>query len=246
MNKRFVLAQLAKIANELDRNNLFSEANDVTDVMRNVEKKPFNPRADPFGEMTNDSSSSSTYYEELEKKLGRKPGVVCDMYGCWLIDENNKLRGFDGSGHYFDSEEFGRKRDEYSVPKPPKRPPYSWPESIKIPKPQSSPIDLGPFLPDLDIESYPEQNPSAEEGSGSPSTNAVVEQSLDEDVIVRYPGPTGKRHVIEWNVKTPAWPGQEITVDWENNRLLKILKTDEFQKRQNLEMMKMKPSKIKN
>ena len=39
MNKRFVLAQLAKIANELDRNNLFSEANDVTDVMKNVGKK---------------------------------------------------------------------------------------------------------------------------------------------------------------------------------------------------------------
>ena len=201
MNKRFVLAQLAKIANELDRNNLFSEANDVTDVMKNVGKKKGNSFFDQPGVM---GGPRFPHVDEVMEQYSNSNILP----GEW--DHGQRTR------------------------------------PTTFPKPQSSPIDLGPFLPDEDIESYPEQNPSAEEGSGSPSTNAVVEQSLDEDVIVRYPGPTGKRHVIEWNVKTPAWPGQEIEVDWENNRLLKILKTDEFQKRQNVEMMKMKPFKIKN
>ena len=189
MNKRFVLAQLAKIANELDRNNLFSEANDVTDVMKNVEKKKSNRFFDQPGVM---GGPRFPHVDEMMEQYS-----------------NSNIR------------------------------PGEWDsEPTTFPKPQLPPLDLGPFLPDEDIESSPEQNPSVDEEMGSPSNNAVVEQSLDEDVIVRYPGPTGKRHVIEWNVKTPAWPGQEITVDWENNRLLKILKTDEFQKRQNVERMK--------
>ena len=243
MNKRFVLAQLAKIANELDRNNLFSEANDVTDVMKNVEKKPFNPRADPFGEKPEymggpfgekpEPDPVRAYFDYIKEQMKGKPHIIRDMWGVWTIGEDGVWRDRNGRP----KAEIMRERgfnypDDAHVPEPPE---YSYPT---FPKPQLPPLDLGPFLPDEDIESSPEQNPSVDEEMGSPSNNAVVEQSLDEDVIVRYPGPTGKRHVIEWNVKTPAWPGQEITVDWENNRLLKILKTDEFQKRQNVEIMK--------
>lgn len=198
MNKRFVLAQLEKIANELDRNNLFLEANDVTDVMKNLEKKKSNRFFDQPGVM---GGPRFPHEDEMMEQYS----ISNTLPGEW--DWRDKLQ-------------------------------TTFPERTTFPKPQSPPIDLGPFLPDEDIESSPEQNPSVDEEMGSPSTNAVVEQSLDEDVIVRYPGPTGKRHIIEWNLKTPAWPGQEITVDWENNRLLKILKTDEFQKRQNVEMMK--------
>lgn len=194
MNKRFVLAQLAKIANELDRNNLFSEANDVTDVMKNVEKKKSNGFFDQPGVM---GGPRFPHVDEMMEQYSNR----------------NILPG-----------EWGPERNGRT----------NFPPSTK-PKP---PLDLGPFLPDEDIESSPEQNPSVDEEMGSPSTNAVVERSLDEDVIVRYPGPTGKRHIIEWNVKTPAWPGQEIVVDWETNRLKRILDTDEYQKRQNVEMMK--------
>ena len=193
MNKRFVLAQLAKIANELDRNNLFSEANDVTDVMKNVEKK-----------------KSNRFFDQ--------PGV---MGGPRFPHVDEMMEEYSNSNILPGEWDHGQR-----------------PRPTTFPKPQLPPIDLGPFLPDEDIESSPEQNPSVDEEMGSPSNNAVVEQSLDEDVIVRYPGPTGKRHIIMWNVKTPAWPGQEITVDWENNRLLKILDTDEYQKRQNVEIMK--------
>jgi len=211
MNKRFVLAQLAKIANELDRNNLFSEANDVTDVMKNVEKKPFNPRADPFGEKPEaeerpypilDMPRADPFGEKPEAE--ERPYPILDMYGVWYDDKDGRLRDYAGypNGRLHPHEEMrGGER---------------------MPKPTPNNEEMG--------------GPSEE--MGSPSNNAVVEQSLDEDVIVRYPGPTGKRHIIVWNVKTPAWPGQEITVDWENNRLLKILDTDEYQKRQNVEIMK--------
>ena len=238
MNKRFVLAQLAKIANELDRNNLFSEANDVTDVMKNVGKKPFNPRADPFGEKPEymggpfgekpEPDPVRAYWDYLKEQMKGKPVEISDLWGVWIVGEDGVWR----------EPKSGRPRAEIMRERG-----FNWPDEEGIdvpggPKPQLPPLDLGPFLPDEDIESSPEQNPSVDEEMGSPSNNAVVEQSLDEDVIVRYPGPTGKRHVIEWNVKTPAWPGQEITVDWENNRLLKILDTDEYQKRQNVEIMK--------
>ena len=194
MNKRFVLAQLAKIANELDRNNLFSEANDVTDVMKNVGKKPFNPRADPFGE---------------KPEAEERPYPILDMYGVWYEGKDGRLRSYSGypNGRLHPHEEM-----EYE----------EMGGAERMPKPTPNNEEMG--------------GPSEE--MGGPSNNAVVEQSLDEDVIVRYPGPTGKRHIIMWNVKTPAWPGQEITVDWENNRLLKILDTDEYQKRQNVEIMK--------
>jgi hypothetical protein len=183
MNKRIILAELAKIANELDKNNLFSEANDVTKVMNDVGKK----------------KGGGGFFDQ--------PGVMGGPRFPHVDEVMDMMAG--------------------------NRPTF-YPESTK-PKP---PLDLGPFLPDEDIESSPEQNPSVDEEMGSPSMNAVVERSLDEDVIVRYPGPTGKRHIIEWNVKTPAWPGQEIVVDWETNRLKRILDTDEYQKRQNVEMMK--------
>jgi hypothetical protein len=194
MNKRIILAELAKIANELDKNNLFSEANDVTKVMNDVGKK----------------KGGGGFFDQPGVMGGPRFPHVDEMMEQY--SNRNILPG------EWDSE--------------PRR--TNFPQSTK-PKP---PLDLGPFLPDEDIESSPEQNPSVDEEMGSPSPNAGVERSLDEDVIVRYPGPTGKRHIIMWNVKTPAWPGQEITVDWENNRLLKILKTDEFQKRQNVEIMK--------
>lgn len=218
MNKRFVLAQLAKIANELDRNNLFSEANDVTDVMKNVEKKPFNPRADPFDE---------------KPEAEERPYPILDMYGVWYSGKDGRLRDYAGYPK-------GRLHPKYEETEYEE---MGGPE--RMPKP--TPGDRTPFpypyptFPDRTTVPEPPDNeemggPSEE--MGSPSNNAVVEQSLDEDVIVRYPGPTGKRHIIMWNVKTPAWPGQEITVDWENNRLLKILDTDEYQKRQNVEIMK--------
>lgn len=224
MNKRIILAQLAKIANELDRNNLFSEANDVTDVMKNVEKKPFNPRADPFGEKP-ESDPTRAYLDYLKEQMKGKPHMITDMWGVWTIGEDGVWRDSNGRP----KAEIMRERG------------FNYPDNIDVPRrpePTLPPLDLGPFLPDEDIESSPEQNPSVDEEMGSPSTNAVVERSLDEDVIVRYPGPTGKRHIIEWNVKTPAWPGQEIVVDWETNRLKRILDTDEYQKRQNVEMMK--------
>ena len=194
MNKRIILAELAKIANELDKNNLFSEANDVTKVMNDVgKKKGGGGFFDQPGVM---GGPRFPHVDEMMEQYSNR-NILPGEWGPWNM-------------------------------------PTNFPQSTK-PKP---PLDLGPFLPDEDIESSPEQNPSVDEEMGSSSMNAVVERSLDEDVIVRYPGPTGKRHIIEWNVKTPAWPGQEVVVDWENNRLLKILKTDEFQKRQNLEMMK--------
>ena len=216
MNKRFVLAQLAKIANELDRNNLFSEANDVTDVMKNVGKKPFNPRADPFGEKPEaeerpypilDMPRADPFGEKPEAE--ERPYPILDMYGVWYEGKDGRLRSYSGypNGRLHPHEEM-----EYE----------EMGGAERMPKPTPNNEEMG--------------GPSEE--MGSPSNNAVVEQSLDEDVIVRYPGPTGKRHIIMWNVKTPAWPGQEITVDWENNRLLKILDTDEYQKRQNVEIMK--------
>jgi hypothetical protein len=222
MNKRIILAELAKIANELDKKNLFSEANDVTKVMNNVGKTVFNPRSDPFGERS--TNPSRDYWDYIKEQMKDKPHVISDMWGVWTVGEDGVWRDSNGRP----KSEFMRERG------------FNYPDQaveprLRKPKP---PLDLGPFLPDEDIESSPEQNPSVDEEMGSPSTNAVVERSLDEDVIVRYPGPTGKRHIIKWNVKTPAWPGQEITVDWENNRLLKILKTDEYQKRQNVEIMK--------
>ena len=177
MNKRIILAELAKIANELDKNNLFSEANDVTKVMNNVGKK----------------KGGNGFFDQ--------PGVM----GGPRYDHIDQMM-----------EQFGRE-DMHS----------------------------GPFEDndrnDIDarLDPFGEMNSTNEsEEMGSLSMNAVVERSMDEDVIVRYPGPTGKRHIIEWNVKTPAWPGQEIVVDWETNRLKRILDTDEYQKRQNVEMMK--------
>jgi hypothetical protein len=194
MNKRIILAELAKIANELDKNNLFSEANDVTKVMNDVgKKKGGGGFFDQPGVM---GGPRFPHVDEMMEQYSNR-NILPGEWGPW-----NRRTNF--------------------------------PQGTK-PKP---PLDLGPFLPDEDIESSPEQNPSVDEEMGSPSTNAVVERSLDEDVIVRYPGPTGKRHIIEWNVKTPAWPGQEIVVDWEANRLKRILDTDEYQKRQNVEMMK--------
>lgn len=174
MNKRIILAQLAKIANELDKNKLFSEANDVTNVMKNVEKK-----------------KGSSFFD--------LPGV---FGGPRFGNEDQMMEQF---------------RNETTNSKPP--------------------IDLGPFLPDEDIVSSPEQNPSVDEEMGSSSDKAIVEKSLDEDVIVRYPGPTGKRHVIEWNVKTPAFPGQEVIIDWDAMALKKILPTSDAKRRMNMEMI---------
>lgn len=200
MNKRIILAELAKIANELDKNNLFSEANDVTKVMNDVGKK----------------KGGGGFFDQ--------PGV---MGGPRFPHVDEMMEQYSNRNILPGEWDYNRRRTTFPDL-------TNFPQSTK-PKP---PIDLGPFLPDEDIESSPEQNPSVDEEMGSSSDKAIVEQSLDEDVVVRYPGPTGKRHIIMWNVKTPAWPGQEVVVDWENNRLLKILKTDEFQKRQNLEMMK--------
>ena len=167
MNKRIILAELAKIANELDKKNLFSEANDVTKVMNDVGKK-------------------------------KGGGGFFDQPGIW-------------GGPYPQPSNRDSDLDVLTT----------FPE---YPKPQES-------------TSLP---PSESEEMGSSSTNAVVERSLDEDVIVRYPGPTGKRHIIEWNIKTPAWPGQEVEVDWEKNSLKRILDTDESQRMQNVIKMKSK------
>jgi len=190
MNKRIILAELAKIANELDKNNLFSEANDVTKVMNDVGKK----------------KGGGGFFDQPGVMGGpRFPHVdeIMDNWGGWFPKPHdyNGFDGLNGSG--------SGNSDDIMTTVP------------EYPKPQPS-----------------TSLPSESEEMGSSSMNAVVERSLDEDVIVRYPGPTGKRHIIEWNVKTPAWPGQEIVVDWETNRLKRILDTDEYQKRQNVEMMK--------
>jgi hypothetical protein len=188
MNKRIILAELAKIANELDKKNLFSEANDVTKVMNDVGKKKGGG-----GFFDQPGVMGGPRYDHIEQMMdnwgGSKP-------------KPHDYDGWNGSG--------SENSDDIMT---------TFPE---YPKPQES----------------TSLSPSESEDMGSSSTNAVVERSLDEDVIVRYPGPTGKRHIIEWNVKTPAWPGQEIVVDWEANRLKRILDTDEYQKRQNVEMMK--------
>jgi hypothetical protein len=190
MNKRIILAELAKIANELDKNNLFSEANDVTKVMNDVGKK----------------KGGGGFFDQPGVMGGpRFPHVdeIMDNWGGWFPKPHdyNGFDGLNGSG--------SGNSDDIMTTVP------------EYPKPQPS-----------------TSLPSESEEMGSSSMNAVVERSLDEDVIVRYPGPRGKRHIIEWNVKTPAWPGQEIVVDWETNRLKRILDTDEYQKRQNVEMMK--------
>jgi hypothetical protein len=190
MNKRIILAELAKIANELDKNNLFSEANDVTKVMNDVGKK----------------KGGGGFFDQPGVMGGpRFPHVdeIMDNWGVWFPKPHdyNGFDGLNGSG--------SGNSDDIMTTVP------------EYPKPQPS-----------------TSLPSESEEMGSSSMNAVVERSLDEDVIVRYPGPRGKRHIIEWNVKTPAWPGQEIVVDWETNRLKRILDTDEYQKRQNVEMMK--------
>ena len=200
MNKRFVLAQLAKIANELDRNNLFSEANDVTDVMKNVEKKKSNGFFDQPGVM---GGPRFPHVDEMMEQYSRS-NILPGEWGPW----NSRTNGpEDNTGGWWPRESGNSDDIMTTVP--------------EYPKPQPS-----------------TSLPSESEEMGSSSMNAVVERSLDEDVIVRYPGPTGKRHIIEWNVKTPACPGQEIVVDWETNRLKRILDTDEYQKRQNVEMMK--------
>jgi hypothetical protein len=205
MNKRIILAELAKIANELDKNNLFSEANDVTKVMNDVGKK----------------KGGGGFFDQPGVMGGPRFPHVDEMMEQY--SNRNLLPGESGTWGSPSRTNFPQS----TKPKPP----------LDL-GPFLPDLDLGPFLPDEDIESSPEQNPSESEEMGSSSMNAVVERSLDEDVIVRYPGPTGKRHIIEWNVKTPAWPGQEIVVDWETNRLKRILDTDEYQKRQNVEMMK--------
>jgi len=190
MNKRIILAELAKIANELDKNNLFSEANDVTKVMNDVGKK----------------KGGGGFFDQPGVMGGPRFPHVDEMMDNWggrfpKPHDYNGFDGLNGSG--------SGNSDDIMTTVP------------RYPKPQPS-----------------TSLPSESEEMGSSSMNAVVERSLDEDVIVRYPGPTGKRHIIEWNVKTPAWPGQEIVVDWETNRLKRILDTDEYQKRQNVEMMK--------
>ena len=207
MNKRIILAELAKIANELDKNNLFSEANDVTKVMNDVgKKKGGGGFFDQPGVM---GGPRFPHVDEMMEQYSNRnilPGEWDHGNGPTFFPQSTKPKPHDYDG--WDGIRSGNSDDIMTT----------FPE---YPKPQPS-----------------TSLPSESEEMGSSSMNAVVERSLDEDVIVRYPGPTGKRHIIEWNVKTPAWPGQEIVVDWETNRLKRILDTDEYQKRQNVEMMK--------
>ena len=96
-----------------------------------------------------------------------------------------------------------------------------------------------PTHPDFDgfenFETDPDEEEERIEDDGSDV--AVVETSKDENVIVCYPGPLGKRYVIQWDVKSPAFPGQEIIVDWERMSVEKILPTSDFQRRMNMEVI---------
>ena len=180
MNKRIILAQLAKIANELDKNKLFSEANDVTNVMKNVEKK-----------------KGSSFFD--------LPGV---FGGPRFGNEDQIMEQF---------------RNETTKPKPP--------------------IDLGPFLPDFDGYENFETDPDEEFDnidSDREEDVAVIDYAKEDKVIVCYPGPLGKRYVIDWNVKGIAFRGQEILVDWERRAVKKILPTSDEKRRMNIDIINTK------
>lgn len=139
MNKRFVLANLNKIANELDNIGLFQEANQVTDVMKKLSQYNPKPFPDDFGGFESFETDPDEEFDELE---------------------NN---------------------EEEDV--------------------------------------------------------AVIETTKEDKVIVCYPGPLGKRYVIEWNVKALSLPGQEIIIDWDRMTVEKILPTSDAKRRMNMEII---------
>ena len=100
--------------------------------------------------------------------------------------------------------------------------------------PKPLPDDFGGFE---DFETDPDEEFDDIENDEEDEDVAVVETSKGDKVIVCYPGPLGKRHIIEWNIKAPVFPGQEITIDWNKMAVDKILPTSDAQRRLNMEMI---------
>ena len=73
MNKRQVIASLNKIANELDNNGLFTEANTVTKVMSRLaldendeyNREDYFPYGDPDGDDEDEDEDEPSMYQEL-------------------------------------------------------------------------------------------------------------------------------------------------------------------------------------
>jgi hypothetical protein len=138
MNKRTVIAKLNNVANELDKEGFFSEASQITNLMKRLSQynpEPTHPDFDGFENFETDSD------EEEER----------------IEEEDNDV--------------------------------------------------------------------------------AVVETTKGENVLVCYPGPMGKRHIITWDIKAPAFPGQEIIVDWDRMTVDKILPTSDADRRMNMEII---------
>ena len=138
MNKRTVIANLNKIANELDNSGMFNEANQITNVMKRISQ--YNPKPFP-----------------------------------------DDFDGFENFQSEPDEEEDGSDFEEEDV--------------------------------------------------------AVIETTKEDKVIVCYPGPLGKRYVIEWNVKALSLPGQEIIIDWDRMTVEKILPTSDAKRRMNMDLI---------
>jgi hypothetical protein len=97
-----------------------------------------------------------------------------------------------------------------------------------------------PVPDDFDgFENFQSESDEEEDGSDFEDEEdvAVIETTKEDKVIVCYPGPLGKRYVIEWNVKALSLPGQEITIDWDRMTVEKIIPTSDAKRRMNMELI---------
>jgi hypothetical protein len=100
--------------------------------------------------------------------------------------------------------------------------------------PKPFPDDFGGFE---NFETDPDEEFDELENNEEEEDVAVIETTKEDKVIVCYPGPLGKRHVIEWNVKALSLPGQEIIIDWDRMTVEKILPTSDAKRRLNMELI---------
>jgi len=98
-----------------------------------------------------------------------------------------------------------------------------------------------PFPDDFDgfenFQSEPDEEEDGFDFEDEKEDVAVIETTKEDKVIVCYPGPLGKRYVIEWNVKALSLPGQEIIIDWDRMTVEKILPTSDAKRRMNMELI---------